>query len=79
VLRAYNEGVACRYELPKQPGLAEVTGQSAATEYALRKTTPFTKTEITEYGKVKIEYDVRSENNVTLDIGKAITFVIDRR
>jgi alpha-glucosidase len=69
VLRAYNEGVGCRYEFPPQPGLAEVTVKKRLTEYRFAQNFAVYQNRNYEYGTVKIDTMSRSEGAVTLDVG----------
>jgi len=71
ILRAYNEGVACRYEFPQQPNLSEVTVKGRLSEFRFTANHTVYQNRNYEYGSVKIDtMTSKSECNVTLDVGQ---------
>lgn len=68
-LRAYNEGVAVRYVLPKQAGLDRVVIKKRLTEYRFGGNRTIYQNRNYEYGTVGIDKMSKSEGNVTVDIG----------
>ena len=71
ILRAYDEGVACRYEFPAQPNLAEVTVKNRLTEFRFTGNHTLYHNRNYSYGTMKIDGLVqKSECNVTLDVGR---------
>ena len=69
ILRAYDEGVACRYAVPKQPGLERITVRRRLTEYRFTADRTIYQNRNYEYGTVTIASMSRSEGNVTVDAG----------
>ena len=69
-LRAYDEGVACRYHFPAQPNLGEFTIKKRLTEYKFGSNHTIYQNRNYEYGTVHIDNISRSEGNVTVDVGQ---------
>jgi len=69
VLRAYDEGVACRYVVPAQRGLETVAIKRRMTEYSFGSNRPVYHNRNYEYGTVDIGTMTRSEGAVTVDVG----------
>lgn len=69
VLRAYNEGVACRYIVPVQPGLERVTIRKRLTEYRFAGDRTIYQNRNYEYGTVGIGKMSKSEGCVTIAVG----------
>ncbi|MCX7049073.1 MAG: glycoside hydrolase family 97 N-terminal domain-containing protein [Candidatus Sumerlaeota bacterium] len=70
ILRAYNEGVACRYHFPAQPNLNNFSIKKRLTEYKFKGNQTIYQCRNYEYGTVKIDNMSRSEGNVTVDVGE---------
>ena len=69
VLRAYNQGVGCRYVFPKQPALERVTIKKRLTEYRFGGNRTIYQNRNYEYGTVGIAQMSKSEGNVTVEVG----------
>ena len=70
IIRAYDEGVALRYEFPRQPGMNEVTVKHRLTEHRFTGDHPIWQTRNYEYGNKTIStMTVKSESAVTLAVG----------
>ncbi len=69
VLRAYNEGVALRYEFPKQAGLDRVVVKKRLTEFCFGGDRRIYQCRNYEYGTKTIATMSKSEGNVTVDAG----------
>ncbi|MBI4625471.1 MAG: glycoside hydrolase family 97 catalytic domain-containing protein [Verrucomicrobia bacterium] len=69
VLRAYNEGVACRYVIPTRSGFDRVTITRRLTEYRFGDDRPIYHNRKYEYGTVTIATMSKSEGCVTIDAG----------
>ncbi|HEX3132248.1 MAG TPA: glycoside hydrolase family 97 N-terminal domain-containing protein, partial [Planctomycetota bacterium] len=70
IVRAYDEGVALRYEFPSQPGMSEVTVKNRLTEHRFTADHPIWQTRNYEYGSKTIStMTVMSESAVTLGVG----------
>ncbi len=68
-LRAYDEGVACRYIVPAQPGSSRVTIKRRLTEYCFGSDRPIYQNRNYEYGTATIAIMSKSEGAVTVDAG----------
>ena len=68
-LRAYNEGAACRYIVPSQPGLDRITIKRRLTEYCFGSDRTIYQNRNCEYGTVSIATMSKSEGAVTVDAG----------
>jgi len=69
-VRAYDEGVALRYEFPRQPGMSEITVKNRLTEHRFIGDHPIWQTKNYEYGSKTIStMTVKSESAVTLGVG----------
>lgn len=69
VLRAYNEGIALRYEFPKQTGLDHVVVKKRLTEYRFGGDRTIYQCRNYEYGTKTIATMVKSEGAVTVGAG----------
>jgi alpha-glucosidase len=69
ILRAYNEGVACRYHVPKQPGLNDLVLRNTLTEFRFLADHAIYQNRNYEYGTKTIRSMSRSEGNVTIALG----------
>lgn len=74
VVRAYNEGVALRYEFPQQPGLGQIVVKKRLTEYRFGGDRPVYQCRNYEYGTKTIATMAKSEGAVTvaLDAGRFV-------
>lgn len=70
VLRAYDEGVACRYVVSGQGDSERVTISKRLTEYRFGENRTVYQNRNYEYGTAGIDTMSKSEGNVTVDIGK---------
>lgn len=68
VLRAYNEGVALRYRVPKQPGIGKIAIKRRLTEYPFGNR-PIYQTRKYEYGSVTVANMSKSEGAIAIDVG----------
>ena len=69
-LRAYDEGVACRYTVPAQAGLDRVTIKRRLTEYCFGSDRPIYQNRNYEYGTTTIATMSKSEGALTVDAGE---------
>ena len=70
ILRAYEEGVACRYRVPVQPEQKTVTVAARRTEFTFTANHTIYQTRNFSYGTTRINNMLRShESCVTLDLG----------
>lgn len=69
VLRACDEGVACRYVVPAQDGLAQAVIRKRLTEYRFGSNRPVYQNRNLEYGTAGIDQMSKSEGCVTVDAG----------
>jgi alpha-glucosidase len=69
ILRAYNEGVACRYHFPGQPRLNDVIVRNSLTEFRFLDDHVIYQNRNYEYGNRTIRSMSRSEGNVTVALG----------
>ena len=68
VLRAYNEGVAVRYEFPQQPGLNEVTVKKLLTEFQFGGDPVIYSSRDYQYGNATVATLKKSEGAVTVAV-----------
>jgi alpha-glucosidase len=77
VVRAYNEGVALRYEFPKQPGLDRVVVNKRLTEFRFGGDRTIYQCRNYEYGTKTIATMAKSEGAVTVDAGGCFVGLTD--
>lgn len=70
VFRAYNEGVALRYVFPKQSGVDAIKFRKLLTEFRFDNDGVVWQNRNYDYGKGGISKLLKSECNVTIDLGK---------
>ena len=68
LLRAYDEGVACRYRLPEQEGLNKATVDARLTEFAFTQDHTIYQERGYSYGTTRINTMLRSESCVTVEL-----------
>lgn len=75
IVRAYNEGIGLRYQLPVQPNVPKITLKRRLTEYRFATDHTIYQNRNYEYGNAKISTMSRSEGAVTiaLDEGRFAT------
>lgn len=77
VLRAYNEGIALRYEIPKQEGLDHVIVKKRLTEFRFGSDRTIYQCRNYEYGTKTISTMAKSEGAVTIDAGGCFVGLTD--
>jgi len=70
VFRAYNEGVALRYVFPKQSAVGTIKFRKLLTEFRFDNDGVVWQNRNYDYGKGGISKLIKSECNVTIDLGK---------